>query len=41
VENNPSWSYEPPAVLASLDQEQLAGSVPEDLSPHVHAVQNS
>lgn len=38
---NPSSPYETPAILATLDQTQLAGSVPEDLSPHVHASQNS
>jgi len=41
VENDSFGEYEPPVVLVGLEQEQLAGSVPEDLSPHVHTVQNS
>lgn len=35
------FEYEPPAILATIEQERLAGSVPEDLRPHVHAIQHS
>lgn len=40
-DTKPASTYETPAILATLDQAQLAGSVPEDLTPHVHASQNS
>ena len=34
-------SYEPPVVLAVFPKGDLAGELPENLTPHLHAVQNS
>lgn len=34
-------SYEPPVVLATFRKEELAEQLPENLTPHLHAVQNS
>lgn len=34
-------SYEPPAVLATFDKDDLSAELPENLTPHIHAVQDS
>jgi hypothetical protein len=41
VESVPGAPYEPPAILATLTQEDAACMVPADLTPHVHASQDS
>jgi len=33
--------YEPPTVVATFSKESLARDFPEDLTPHIHTVQNS
>lgn len=33
--------YEAPAVVAAFPREALEQELPENLSPHIHAVQNS
>lgn len=34
-------AYEPPAVLATFEKDDLSAELPENLTPHIHAVQNS
>lgn len=34
-------SYEAPAVVAAFPREALEQELPENLNPHIHAVQNS
>lgn len=34
-------AYEPPVVLATFQKQDLAEDLPENLTPHIHAVQNS
>lgn len=34
-------TYEPPVVLATFEKQALAEDLPENLTPHIHAVQNS
>lgn len=34
-------TYEPPVVLATFQKQDLAEELPENLTPHIHAVQNS
>ena len=34
-------TYEPPVVLATFQKQDLAEDLPENLTPHIHAVQNS
>lgn len=33
--------YEPPVVLATFGKQDLAGDLPENLTPHIHSVQSS
>uniref|UniRef100_UPI003F49774B hypothetical protein n=1 Tax=Pseudonocardia sp. CA-138482 TaxID=3240023 RepID=UPI003F49774B len=33
--------YEPPVVLATFQKHDLAEDLPENLTPHIHAVQQS
>ncbi|GAB3207066.1 hypothetical protein GCM10027294_12190 [Marinactinospora endophytica] len=41
MQEHMEYPYETPVILAVLDSADLAGSVPPDLTPHVHASQNS
>lgn len=34
-------AYEPPVVLAAFRKQDLAEELPENLTPYLHAVQNS
>lgn len=38
---DPQEAYEAPAVVATFAKQDLADHLPENLTPHVHAVQNS
>lgn len=33
--------YDPPVVLATFSKADLVEDLPEDLTPHIHTVQNS
>jgi hypothetical protein len=37
----PATEYEPPTIVATFPKTDLVGELPEDLTPHVHATQNS
>jgi hypothetical protein len=41
LESAPGAPYESPVILATLTQKDAAGMVPADLTPHVHASQDS
>lgn len=34
-------AYESPVMLATFQKQDLAQDLPENLTPHIHAVQNS
>ncbi len=34
-------AYEPPVVVATFQKQDLAEDLPENLTPHIHAVQSS
>lgn len=34
-------AYEAPVVVAAFPKQELEQDLPEDLAPHIHAVQNS
>lgn len=38
---NAAQQYEPPTVVATFSRSALAADLPEDLTPHMHAVQSS
>lgn len=33
--------YDPPVVLATFAKADLVGDLPDDLTPHIHSVQDS
>jgi hypothetical protein len=41
VATEPHGTYEPPVIVATFPKQDLAQELPENLTPHIHAVQNS
>lgn len=41
AESETENGYEPPEVLATFPRQDLIDDLPENLTPHVHAVQSS
>lgn len=41
IQSGARAAYEPPVVVAEFSKEDLVRELPENLTPHIHAVQNS